>query len=337
MVLDLRFLSPAFVPGGPDHESAGIQAATVRDLLRWWYRALVGHEAVLGVTDVDLAEARLFGNSFRNVRCPLKIQVIPSRSFGIIPRAEEPPRTGVFVRVTPPMDALIYLAGSSVAPLSRGERDAQGKALDPTFSDPVTGKARRGPVLRQAAVAPGSRLAVHIGWKQGALDDRQTEDLVRAAASLVTLGGFGSRSRKGFGALAGEIEAPRIPETRAWWDSQAYGILHGPPLSAAAGFPPFPCLAYAIVTRDPCLSPTWHQALGRLGQHYAAIRPRESAAWIAGSVRPKRESSLFLTLSREPGGYRGVATLIPSLPEGEDIGELRRYAASFKESVWPDE
>lgn len=337
MVLDLNVLSPAFVPGGPGRESAGIQASTVRDLLRWWYRALVGHEAVLGVTDVDLAETRLFGNSFQRVRCPLKIQVVPSRSFGVIPRGEEPPRTGVTVHVTPPQDALIYLAGSSVTPLSRGERDDQGKALDPAFDDPVTGKARRGPVLRQEAVTPGSRFAVHIGWKPGALDDRQIEDLVRSAASLVTLGGLGARSRKGFGALAGDLDALLIPEARAWWDSQTYGILHGPPLSAASGFPPFPCLAYAIVTSDPRLSPTWQQALGRLGRHYAAIRPRETAAWIAGSVRPKRESSLLFTLCREPGGYRGVATLIPSLPDGEHAEELGRYAASFKESPWPEE
>jgi CRISPR type III-B/RAMP module RAMP protein Cmr1 len=337
MMLDLTFLTPAFVSCTDQHVPV-VTAPTMRELLRWWFRALVGHESMLGLVEVEEEESRLFGSGKRRIRPPVAIQVVPSASFDIMPAGSAAPKSGIWAETTPKQDGIHYLASGPVGPVARKECDEHGVAVDAAFNDPTTGKARRGQILRQPAVTPGSRFTVHMSWNEDALEDRHIEDLVRAAASLVTLGGVGSRSRKGFGALVGDIDAPEVPEARSWWESQTYGILHGPTLSASSGFPSFPCLAYGIIRIDPVLSPTWERALGRLGLLYATIRPRGEAAWIAGSARPKRDSSLMLTVLREDEGYRGVATLLPyTLPDGEGADALREYLALFKELSWPAE
>jgi len=337
MMLELAFLTPAFVACADQHIPA-VTAPTMRELLRWWFRALVGHEAMLGLIDMEQAESQLFGSSRLRVRPPVTIQVVPSAPFGVLPAGSPAPKSGRWVETTPKQDGIHYLASGPVGPVAKREHDEHGVALDPAFNDPATGRARRGQILRQPAVTPDSRFTVHMSWNEDALDERHIEDLVRAAASLVTLGGIGSRSKKGFGALTGDIDAPEIPEARSWWESQVYGILHGPALSASSGLPSFPCLAYGIIRLDPVLSPTWERALGRLGQVYAAIRPRGEASWIAGSASPKRDSSLLLTVLRDVDGYRGVATLLPyTYPDGEGTDALRDYLAAFKEFPWPPE
>ncbi|MCU0610210.1 MAG: type III-B CRISPR module RAMP protein Cmr1 [Candidatus Eisenbacteria bacterium] len=331
------FVTPAFVTGTGEH-AAPVGISTIRELLRWWYRALVGHEAVLGLVDVEQAEAGVFGSPRLKIRSPLQIQVVPGTSFGVIPAGSPAPSSGIILDTTPKLDSIHYLGSGPVGPVARRECDDHGVANEAAFNDPATGKARRGQILRQPAIAAGTTFTIHLSWNDGALDDRQQEDLIRAAASLVALGGIGSRSKKGFGALAGAIDAAEIPEARSWWESQTYGILHGPTLSATAGFPSFPCLAYGIIRPDPVVSSTWEHAMGRLGQLYLAIRPRGAAAWIGGSAHPKRDASVLFSVLSEEEGFRGVATLLPYVQPGEEgARDLRDYVTAFKEFCWPEE
>lgn len=336
VTLNLTVLTPAFVTS-TGHDSAAVTVPTMRDLLRWWYRALVGHEAMRGLVDSEADESRLFGNAKRGTRPGLRIRITPSVAFDILPAGSPMPRSGLLVKTTPMLDGIWYMAGGPTGPLACTAVDEGDFARGAGLSGPGNVGPRRGPVLRKPAIAPDSRFSVHLSWSEGALDDRQVEDVVRAAASLVALGGIGARCRKGFGALDGDIEAPAMPEAREWWDAQIDGILHGPTLSCSGDLPPFPCLAYGVVRLDPVVSSTWQHALGRLGQFYEKIRPRGPAGWIAGSMRPKMDSSLLLTVSRANNGFRGVGAVLPHVrPDGHGAEALRDYLVQFREAAWPD-
>jgi RAMP superfamily len=182
--LELETLTPAFLSGA-DQKEADLRAASVRGLLRWWWRAAVGHEYP-SPEELSQREAVLFGSAEHKLKSPVQVDIreIEVTRFD---RAQPLPSSGfVFEwhrgQSRGNSDVLSYLAYGPVRPLARHEK-RNGKAIDPLFNDPRSGMAKPGPLLLRPAYDAGSRFRLALAWQPGALTATQQDELVRATCA----------------------------------------------------------------------------------------------------------------------------------------------------------
>lgn len=336
--LDLEFLTPAFVSGA-DQKVAEIPPASIKGLLRWWWRATVGHEYADPKALRD-AEGRIFGSAGEpSLRSPLTLRVSPS-VFTPAPRGSElwGGKTYEWTRGDKKGTAniLSYLAYGPARLLARGEKDHAGRALEPEFND-KSGRAKGGVVLLRQAIPAGTRWSLRLAWRPGRLTETQVREVVLAAAAWVTLGGVGSRSRKGWGALAGTISdrssAGDLAALRAAWEGHVTELLRARDI-AGGPLPPYPQLRHRAVWLSPP-APRWNDALSDAGLRYRTGHPKKAdVGWVGGSATPRRASSVLLTVARDGAALRGVMAVLPCWKDERPLGpretaNLERYLQAF--------
>jgi hypothetical protein len=174
-----------------------LRAASVKGQLRFWWRALYGHKFS---TQKELweAEGRIWGRA---------------ASFGENGKVLGGPGiVALCVRALPRLDGT---TGPKTRPYPQEVGTASAYLLFPaqeTEGDPP----RVPPAPAADLVLPGERAELTLRFVLGTEDDRQQ---VRASLSAwLVLGGVGSRTRRGVGAVAARGEPPaelQIPSSRA--------------------------------------------------------------------------------------------------------------------------
>jgi len=216
---ELELITPAFLAGA-DQERASdceLRAATMRGLLRWWWRTL--HAGYLDLRTLRRLEAAIWGDTHQSGAVKLRVQpleVTPVRyarnKVVILEREQKDSPYGIPGeqpdKVTQGIWYLAYGMDEPVSGPARGKRPQQGK------------QSRRR--KQRFYVQPGARWLIQITAKPtrfvanaDELSDnpaayRQAPSisaeavLAQAQAALWLLsnfGGIGARSRKGFGSL----------------------------------------------------------------------------------------------------------------------------------------
>jgi CRISPR type III-B/RAMP module RAMP protein Cmr1 len=162
----LRIISPAFVGGAEPNEPAELRAAGIRGALRAWYRLLVGPAVAAGLvaSHAHLRESRLFGGTGKG-----EGQGLVSLSL------LNPPTPGDL-----PWD-------------TRTHRNRQPGLAYLGFSLDMGNNNRK-------AYRPGTHFALRVAFVRGVSDD-DADLLLHTIALWLSLGGLGTRSRRGFGSL----------------------------------------------------------------------------------------------------------------------------------------
>lgn len=169
----LELVSPAYAGGADVAKTNGLRPATLKALLRFWWRAMFPGMAPSNLYRI---EEGVFGST----RVGQGVRVVPA---GPIAAAAETPRPYTLNNKPP----LFYLAYGTQA--SRDQLARQRTRAGTTFS--------------YRFCAP-SGLAARV-W----------ESFQRALWLLGAFGGFGTRSRRGFGSLRISVALPGLPDLTA--------------------------------------------------------------------------------------------------------------------------
>jgi CRISPR-associated protein Cmr1 len=293
--LTLQVTTPLFMGGAdPANEGgfraadeAGIRAASIRGAMRFWFRALAGAYTGPDIELLAAMERRVFGG------------IAPQRGNGeaavpspLILRLPDPPRLSYepepdFLRGHP---GIVYLLGLGLIEMKGGAR------------------------LTRPFVPPGDQtftLKTRFQHDQRSTMDTQQAIEALALASLwlaATYGGFGARTRRGFGGVrivsaAGEMALPWKPTvmrtpvpglfsnaTRVWPPDSLMSQLekHLRELARAehkelagpdnwAEPPAFPVLSkqYSAATLVPKSHETWKETLDHAGRQFRLFRANQ--------------------------------------------------------------
>jgi CRISPR-associated protein Cmr1 len=199
----LRVVTPLFMAGAePRGNVAELRAASVRGVMRWWLRALLGGTGWAGRDFADVAalwqqESVVFGS------------VEPAPNEQEIRRQRE-------ARHAEP-------GGSSASAVTLYISDVQGRALP---LEPTPGRQPKRDYLLYGLHAqprqnqptryyypPGTQFTLHLQTRLGARQAQRA--FTRACAALwllIALGGLGARTRRGTGCLAVESVEGDWPE-----------------------------------------------------------------------------------------------------------------------------
>lgn len=297
-----ELVTPAFVSTA-DQNAAELGPQTIKGLLRWWWRSLP-ENANLTVDKLREREASIFGFAAKEIRVRSNVAVtLKCESSPFTDQGKPPYTSNLKVKSGKfEVDALEYLAFGPVANVGRKEKDELERAYNPKFNDEQTGRAKTGLLLKRPALEPGSRFVLGLSWRSGSLSEKQEEQLVRAVAAWLELGGIGSRSRKGWGSVCfrdGEIPGELIKVF-----DEARQELRVMETHAAGTVSPtsWPSLAsFRLIGR--VTGSDWKETLGQLGEKYKALKPssRSAERWIAGSAAPRRASSIILKVRSQEG------------------------------------
>lgn len=330
LTFTVEVLTPGFISGA-DQDEVEVRSASLRGLLRWWWRA--GQEG--DTPALADAESQLFGSSDAGAKSPLAVAV----RWGdrkIVPAGHPAPKSGVEYEYTRggqlnTTDVLPYLAYGPVRLLTRAEKDDATRGGDTKFLD-GRGQPLRGPVFIRPALAPGSRFDLVLRWRDGRMSGARIAEIVDATAAWATLGGLGTRSRKGFGAVRASLasaDGVGVPDGLQQRFERTSSQLLETAWDDRAPLPPWPRYSLRVVHRT---SPhaTWQEALGHAGLAYKCGRPKGEQRWIGGDAEPRRASSILLTVVRQCDRFVGVAALIPCLKDGvRGDAEMREFVGSF--------
>lgn len=182
-----RVTTPLFA-GGATPARAELRAASFKGLLRFWWRALPG-QVRLSSTELARAEAALFGSArLGQSRVRMRLEVLRESSPLMPPRRLNRDGSG---------------AGNDGNLIGPGARYL-GYGLIQAF-DSKDRETRRvikaaGELQRPCLLAP-LELWLYVHLLPG-VSDEQAEQVESALILMGTLGGLGSRARRGFGSLS---------------------------------------------------------------------------------------------------------------------------------------
>ena len=321
----LELLTPAFWSGA-DQKQLELRSQSVKGILRWWWRAVVGDKGQ--EPDKLLAtEAKLFGSSEFKLKSPLWLKLSPLDEVNLKDYGGDSWQCGKVVRSgTYQIDALQYLAYGPVATVGKSERDKHGRAFDTKFNDP-SGKYKRGLILKRPALEVGARLLLELTWRDNTIAKEGLEQLFRAIAALIAFGGIGSRSRKGWGALElvdikGEPKS-LVEITHSQIEHARKEFMEDPGATSLAPVPRWPTVEYRRLCAQVGPNNDWKQVLGELGVRYKGLKTTVPKAnhWIFGSANPRRASSVLLTVKKDSAGkLMGFIWAFPSTKSATEEG-----------------
>jgi len=303
--LQLKLLSPAFVAGA-DQRLAELRAASVKGLLRWWWRAACG-DAGLRPKELLEREGRIFGVAGERAswKSPFSCELVLKASGAkVIKRGSLGPRSSSFYEwhkkgQTGRAQALHYVGYAVVRIPTKAEREEALAGKDQELLDPKTKKPFTTPVYIRPAYAEGTHFTLRLSWQKRKLPNPERDELFRALSAWIVFGGLGSRSRKGFGALAPVVPIPDALVPFLGEMQERLRVAAG--ATIPANLPAFPSLGSLVVLAS-FSSQNWRDALGQAAIAYRAIRPKGGERWIAGSAAPRRASSVFVTLTEDQSG-----------------------------------
>lgn len=195
----LRLVSPAFLAGASQDREDGcdLRAATLRGLLRWWWRTL--HAGHVDVADLRRLEAAVWGDTASG--SPVAVRV---------DRIGEPEPV--------PYDKSKLRQTHGLERPPRGSKTTQGLFYASFGMDEVV----RGQTRRRLYLEPGHewrlRLTARSAYWPPGVETREAEridpdEVLRQALAALWLfsrfGGAGSKSRKGFGSFA-DMDVPSL-------------------------------------------------------------------------------------------------------------------------------
>lgn len=343
--LELEILTPAFL-GGADQHKVEIRGASIKGMLRWWWRASEGHR-FRNLAELAEAEAAVFGSAEMNLKSPLQIGVeLLSNPVQIIPRGKDAPTSAAVYSYqkrdkdgrlgSGNAQAIHYLGYGPIRLPSRDEREAAKLGKDPALVD-EKGQLKTGALYIRPAFNAGSRLRVRLAWRNGALSSDQQRELLGALAAWVALGGIGCRSRKGFGSLhlAEPVAAssPQLAEQASAFVRETLERLKkdGDPLPSS--LPKWPQVRYRRLLHSTKPKPSWEEALGAIALEYRKVRPRikdGDRRFICGDANPRRASSVFVSIHWEKDGFVGIMVALPCWKD--ERSEARQAWDSFLRS-----
>jgi CRISPR type III-B/RAMP module RAMP protein Cmr1 len=309
--LVLEVVTPAFVAGA-DQRDVELRAASIKGLLRWWWRASEGHR-FRDLDDLVQEEGRFFGSAALKMRSLLLVTAereAPESSATYEYRRRD--KDGRETKA----QALHYLGYGPIRIASKEERAAAEAGRDPALLGPDR-RPKRGAVYIRPALAPGTRLTVNLSWRHGTLSDDQRNQLARALGGWVALGGVGCRSRKGMGSLdLVEVMGNAVREPHGFSEVLQEAIAEyrtdGAPLPQQ--LPKWPQVRFRQVLHQTDPKTSWEEALGALALEYRKLRPRvrdRERRFICGEVNPRRASSVLLSVHREEQGFFGLMVALP--------------------------
>lgn len=178
---ELKLVTPAFLAGATqDGKDCELRPATLRGLLRWWWRTL--HAAHLGVSGLRKLEAKIWGDT--EAGGPVALQLEPV-SAAPVPRSYDP---------------------RALAPPSKTPKTTQGLSYDSYGMQASGGKQAR----YYLEPGPSWRLTV-TARNRGEFTAAQLLDQARLALWLLgRYGGAGAKARRGFGSFA--VSLPESPQ-----------------------------------------------------------------------------------------------------------------------------
>lgn len=297
----LRLVSPAFLAGAmQEREDCTLRAATLRGVLRWWWRTL--HAGYLTVADLRQLEGRLWGTTKAGACISVSIEEDGGAETSGMDARDVCSQYGLERPKMPKnTQGVVYISYGMQA---QGEKSARNYAH------------------------PGAcwKLAIHARPenRRGEVTLSASAVLEQALASLwcvCNLGGVGSKSRRGFGSLEIDSEDGRLPGDVSKALEMAAGIR---PAGSKQGLKePSGCSISHLVgggpleVRLPGQEP-WY-ALDQLGFSYQAF---------AASMRHQR-SKAALGLPRKVDDSRGNEYIPHPHPS------KRRERASFTRHASP--
>jgi len=332
--LRLEVVTPAFLAGADQHH-VELRSASLKGLLRWWWRASEGHRFPTAAALAE-AEAGIFGSAELKLKSPLQVGVELLSSQMVIPRGKDAPTSSAQYSYgrkdregsvhTGKAQALHYLGYGPMRLASKEEREAAEAGRDPALLG-ADRRAKRGVLYIRPAFAPGSVFKVRLAWRDGSLSDDQGDQLLRACGAWLALGGVGCRSRKGFGSLhlinaaVASVSQRAEQVTMKIRDAIKSYMEEGEQLRGA--LPQWPQLRFRRVLHWTELKPSWEEALGALALEYRKLRPRRKdheRRFICGEANPRRASSVLLSVHRRESKFVGLMVALPCRKDEESEG-----------------
>ncbi len=183
---ELKLVTPAFLAGATqDGKDCELRPATLRGLLRWWWRTL--HSAHLSVSELRKLEAKIWGDTEAGGPVALRLEPLDTLSE---PQRYEPRDVARRYRLDQPPN---HKTAQGVLYDSYGMQASGGKQaryyLEPGPSWGLTVSARRRGEFTAAQLLDQARLAL---WLLG------------------RYGGVGAKARRGFGSFA--VSVPEAPQ-----------------------------------------------------------------------------------------------------------------------------
>lgn len=193
--LEIEFVTPCFLGGV--RQQAEWRAASVRGQLRWWFRAVAGGACAGDLAEVRRLEVEIFGSTdassplqVRTLRAPALLPIYSqpgwgrplsdralAESWGVRPGTREWTDAIGRLAMQWPVNPLLYLGYGCLKPVGGGQWH-----------------------LERSCIAPGETATLQLAWRRpgGATAFALWND---ALWCWLNLGGIGTRSRRGFGAL----------------------------------------------------------------------------------------------------------------------------------------
>jgi CRISPR-associated protein Cmr6 len=206
----LQLVTPAFLAGArQEKEDCDLRPATLRGLLRWWWRTM--HAGFVDVRTLRALEAAVWGdaNSGGAVRLTLESESAPDpQEYNYKDKFRPKPE---FKREHDLENSPNSKTTQGLFYLSYGMDDRRGEARHRWYKDPGTrwriALSARGTVYEERNARGGSTRKVRVGALQ-------VLEQARAALWLLCqFGGVGSKERKGFGSL-GDIEGMTLDDCK---------------------------------------------------------------------------------------------------------------------------
>ncbi|MBW1973000.1 MAG: type III-B CRISPR module RAMP protein Cmr1 [Deltaproteobacteria bacterium] len=182
-IINCKFevVTPMFLSGA-DNNKAEIRAPSIKGLLRFWWRAIVGAKLKYEKNEIKDKEERLFGTSLED-----KEKKKGASKFSIkITKLESYKNRGIR---SPKLDKNLKVssAGHLVSPI-----DYLGYGVY------LWNKKNKAVETSRAFFDSGTKFNISFIFSKP-IDKNEEEEFLKALWGLVNFGGLGSRSRKGFG------------------------------------------------------------------------------------------------------------------------------------------
>lgn len=181
----LTVITPLF---NDDDPSVGLRVASIRGAMRFWFRALAGTVYGSNVPALARAEQKVFGSTERAAPVRLRLVNQPTSRHMIKAGASAP-----FLKSDPAKDGgpgkwVAYLLGQGLTTYDR---------------------RTRGFVTTRPYTSPGHRFTLKIAFSEDPAIDSLT---LASLWTACTYGGFGARTRKGFGNVRLTYKDGHLPE-----------------------------------------------------------------------------------------------------------------------------
>lgn len=247
---EVEILTPMFLGGAAQSNGgkpvAELRTQSIKGVLRYWYRALVGP------TKLHQTEDHLFGSSDEKVGASkVRLSLRTAEPLQYYQRTQFPEiKEYIFKHPTKgfPMNPLNYLA---YGPVDNSKK------------------------LARTAFAPGGKFVLSIGCRQ--IDKVQTSNVRKSLYLFLTFSGLGSRSRKGYGALE-IVQAATVFGDEDWFVPDSPGQTLKNIIAGKAPIRPTYQKEYPYIDTDTKFwisrnsTTTWEESLSMLGRDYHSWR-----------------------------------------------------------------